>query len=62
MTARRPQLYVVTFDDATGSDIRSRVFQTVRAARNWARFLRSQHYVTAATIWRGQPGGERVEG
>jgi hypothetical protein len=38
----------------------SRYFSTVRAARKWARFLRSQSYVSEVAIHRGGPGGERV--
>jgi hypothetical protein len=38
----------------------SRYFSTVRAARNWARFLRSQSYVSEVAIHRGGQGGERV--
>jgi hypothetical protein len=38
----------------------SRYFSTVRAARNWARFLRSQSYVADVAIHRGGPGGEPV--
>lgn len=39
----------------------SRYFSTVRAARKWAQFLRSQSYTEAVAIHRGGQGGERVE-
>jgi hypothetical protein len=38
----------------------SRYFNTLRAARNWAKFLRSQSYIQEVAIHRGGPGGERV--
>jgi hypothetical protein len=38
----------------------SRYFSTVRAARNWARFLRSQSYIAEVAIHRGGSGGERL--
>ncbi len=38
----------------------SRYFSTVRAARSWARWLRSQPYAEAVAIHRGGPGGEPV--
>jgi hypothetical protein len=50
----------VSFLHANGEWHVSRHFSTLRAARNWARFLRSHSYVSEVVIHRGGPGGERV--
>ena len=58
-----PKLYCTTFEhkEDSGGERFSRIFQTVRAARKWAKFLAQQHYVVRATIWNGDVGGERLE-
>ena len=38
----------------------SRYFNTVRAARRWARHCAAQSYVSEVAIHRGGPGGERL--
>jgi hypothetical protein len=38
----------------------SRYFQTVRAARRWARWLSTQSHVTEVAVHRGGAGGERL--
>ena len=38
----------------------SRHFQTLRAARSWARHCAAQSYCLDVAIHRGGPGGERV--
>jgi hypothetical protein len=50
----------VTFIDANGVFQISRICETLRAARNWARFLKRQAYVTEIVMYRGGVGGERV--
>jgi hypothetical protein len=54
--------YTVTFlDSNTGNWEVSRYFRTVRAARNWAKWLRTTNFVTEAAVYRGPAGGERIE-
>jgi hypothetical protein len=38
----------------------SRYFQTLHAARRWARHLAAQSYCLEVAIHRGGPGGEQV--
>ena len=52
--------YEVTFVDANGAIVSSRIFEHVRGARAWARWLKSQKYTADVTIWRGGIGGEKV--
>lgn len=58
--ASRSSLLSVSFVDATGEWQLSRYFETLRAARNWARMLASKSYVREVAIHRGGQGGERV--
>jgi len=53
-------LLSVSFVDAFGEWQLSRYFQTLRAARSWARWLSSQPYAHEVAIHRGGQGGERV--
>lgn len=55
-------IYEVTFTNQTGAVERSRYFETVRAARTWAKWLSKQKFCAETQIWRGGSGGERVEG
>jgi len=53
--------YTVSFRHADGVEHVSRFFRTVKAARNWAKWLETQQWVEVVTIWRGlQAGGEIV--
>lgn len=53
-------LLSVSFLDASGWHL-SRYFETLRAARSWARRLEKQAYVFEVAIHRGGQGGERVK-
>lgn len=50
----------VSFRNVDGEWSLSRYFQTLRAARSWARWLASQGHVHEVAIHRGGQGGERV--
>ena len=50
----------VSFADANGVWTVSRYFSTIRAARNWARFVGNLPNTREVAIHRGGPGGERV--
>lgn len=50
----------VTFKDQSGNWNRGRVFQTLRAARSWAKRIAKQNYVAEVAIYRGCAGGELV--
>ena len=51
----------VTFKNAQGEHCRSRLFDTLRAARNWMKWLSKQRFVTAVYLYRGGAGGELLE-
>jgi len=54
--------YTVTFTNAeTGEQTVSRIFQTLRAARNWAKWINTTNFATCATIYKGGAGGEIVK-
>ena len=59
-------MYTVTFQDAnTQREEISQYFETIRAARKWAKWLRSQNWTCTVAIYRGQAGAmliERTEG
>ncbi len=46
--------------NASGEWLLSRHFSTVRAARNWAKWLRTQSYAKDVAVYRGGQGGERL--
>ena len=50
----------VSFLHTNGAWQVSRFFNTVRAARNWARHTALASYVVEVAIHRGGPGGERI--
>jgi hypothetical protein len=52
-------LLSVSLRDASGWS-HSRYFQTLRAARSWAKWLASKDYILEVAIHRGGEGGERV--
>ena len=52
--------YEVTFTNNEGKEISSRIFQTIRAARNWARYLVKADYIVSAKIYKGGVGGQVV--
>ena len=54
--------YTVTFTHKqTGNVEISRIFETLRAARNWAKWLNSTNFATCATIYKGGVGCEIVK-
>ena len=53
-------MYSITFLTKDGEMVHSRYTETVRAARNWAKWLAKQHYIAEVFIHRGGHGGERV--
>jgi len=53
-------LFAVSFIDLNGVEQYSRICQSVRVARNWAKWIAKQNFATEARVWRGAPGGERV--
>lgn len=59
---RRPILYPVTFTHAeTGRVEVSRICQSLRVARKWARWVSAAAYAQDVAIWRGAVGGQRVK-
>lgn len=54
-------MYSVQFCNLESKWESSRHFDTIRAARNWAKWLLSLKYVTAVKINKGGFGGEPVE-
>lgn len=54
-------MLAVTFTTADGQETVSRFFQTIRAARKWAKWLASQHYAANVRIMRCGSGGEPVQ-
>ena len=56
-----PMIYAVELTiAATGERQISRLFQTIAAARKWAKWLRTLHYVASARIMAGGAGGMEV--
>ncbi len=55
-------MYTVTFQDQNQVEQVSRFFETVKAARNWSKWLSSQSFTREVFIYRGQAGEELVEG
>lgn len=54
-------LYEVCFyHTTTGEHTRSRIFQTIKAARKWAKWLASFDYASRVEIFKGGAGGEVV--
>lgn len=54
-------IYAVTFYHVTQHKyVISRYFQTIRAARHWAKRLAHESYTQEVLIYRGGQGGERV--
>jgi len=54
-------LYEVCFYHATtGEHTRSRIFQTIKAARKWAKWLSDFDYASRVEIFKGGAGGEVV--
>lgn len=54
-------MLAVTFTNNEGQETLSRFFQTIRAARKWAKWLSGQNYAANVRIMRGGPGGEPVQ-
>ena len=59
--SRETAMLAVTFTTADGQETVSRFFQTIRAARKWAKWLASQAWASNVRIMRGGPGGEPVQ-
>lgn len=53
-------IYEVTFTNQTGAVEKSRYFDTLRAAKKWAKWLGTQKFVQATHLWRGGEGAERL--
>ena len=60
MNAKERTIYAVQSRVVGGSWEHSRYFNTVRAARSWARWLMTRPYVVDVKIARGGHGGEAV--
>lgn len=56
----KTNFYETTFVNASGIVERSRLFQTIRAARTWAKWLAKQKFVQSVSIYKGGAGGELV--
>ena len=54
-------IYTVTFTDLTGTEVISRFFQKLSAARTWVSYLNGTAYAKDAKIYRGGAGGELVK-
>ena len=54
-------MLAVTFTNTEGHETVSRFFQTIRAARKWAKWLSCQSFAKNVRIMRGGPGGCPVE-
>lgn len=52
--------YTVTFVTQAGIQQVSRFFNTVRAGRNYVKWLSGQPFVTEVSLYRGQAGGELI--
>ena len=55
-------IYGVTFTNQAGAIERSGYFDTVGAAKKFAKWLRTRKFVVATQVWQGGSGGIRVEG
>lgn len=56
-------MFTVTFLNAqTGNEEISRFFETLKAARKWASWLRKQRWVSECRVFRGPAGGELLDG
>jgi hypothetical protein len=58
-------MYTVTFQDQSQVEQISRFFETIKAARKWAKWLAGKPFVSLVSIYRGQAGEmllERFEG
>jgi len=58
--SRKSRILAVTFLNADGNEIVSRFFQTLRGARQWAKWLRSQNFAENIRIMDGGPGGNEI--
>ena len=54
-------MYTVTFTDGNGNEQISRFFETIRAARTWAKWLLTQKFQRQVSIYRGQAGEMLLE-
>ncbi len=56
-------MFTVTFlNSQTNNEEVSRFFETLAAARKWAKWLEKQMWVSEARIFRGPAGGELLHG
>jgi hypothetical protein len=53
-------MLAVTFRNTDGQETVSRYFDSIKAARKWAKWLSSQSFAAAVRIMRGGPGGEET--
>lgn len=54
-------MYTVTFQNLQCNEEVSRYFETVKAARKWAGWLRKQDWTRQVSIYRGQAGEMLLE-
>lgn len=54
-------MYTVTFQDVNGVERISRCFETVKAARNWFRWIQAQKFASSVSLYRGQAGEELLQ-
>lgn len=54
-------MYTVTFQNLECHEEVSRYFETVKAARKWAAWLRKQTWTRQVAIYRGQAGAMLLE-
>jgi len=54
-------MFTVSFLHQNGQREVSRYFQSLSAARKWAKWMRTQKWVVRTFLYRGQEGGELLE-
>jgi hypothetical protein len=57
---RKVTIYEILFRDATNTWQRSRICQTIRGAKHWAKWLEKQAFCIEVAIYKGGAGAERV--
>tara|TARA_R110000868_G_scaffold331371_2_gene592371 strand:- start:270 stop:476 length:207 start_codon:yes stop_codon:yes gene_type:complete len=55
------EILEVVFTNVDGEVTRSRLFESIRAARNWMKWLSKQRFVKSVQLYRGGAGGELLE-
>jgi hypothetical protein len=57
---KQPIIYEILFRDATNTWQRSRICQTIRGAKHWAKWLEKQTFCHEVAIYKGGAGAERI--